>query len=716
MTENLFLKPPEFYKRNINPLAQYVEQTSFYLSKMTGKPIAECKNAIVSGIKDKKFPNQRDPIVTYFERDENQDRSKQQIPLSGYIREVVKNEEILVPTFTTYIPSKIRESLLVKFTDNNVKLRSKAKKAAHIAEADNRKDDFIMLNNEQANRKLYNNSMSGAFAAGGSIVNNPTGHNTLTSTIRIVSSMGNSSNEKIIMGNRHYHSSEVVLNNLISITSSLDKVELQAVIEKYNLKYPSVQDVLKCIRYSTDLYWNDPKAFKKIEDFVNVLDPIERAAFVYIGDLYHLKEFNNDFIRDFLVNLSKKVKKGTYDYLDSMSKEDLIKRIHKFDEQIVNYAHIVCMKELKGFGKDYEKIVIDDLLTLASTCLNIGNTVIQYKDLISAIFLTNNVPASTAVITTMIRRTVVLSDTDSTMFAVDDWVMWHRGKIVFDDEAYAFAGSIMFIATQCIAHCLAIFSANMGVAKDKLHMLAMKPEFLFPLHCQTSVAKHYYASIAVKEGNVYPKHKVEIKGVGLKNSAKPKDLIKSSQAKMAEIMDIIQSGGKISIVNELIRVSAIENKIKTSLLSGNVEYYNKNKIKEAEAYARGAEDSPYAHYTFWQTVFAPKYGNFEAPPFGAIKVPLTTINPSTLKEWVINIKDPELQARVKAWILSKNRKYIGTMYLSLQYVKSHGIPEELKPIVNFKKIALDLTSQDRMVLESLGYYPKVDWLISELGY
>jgi hypothetical protein len=480
------------------------------------------------------------------------------------------------------------------------------------------------------------------------------------------------------------------------------------VMQRYNLVYPTVEQVLDCIHYSSDLYWKDPKQFKKIEDFVNKLDAIERAAFVYCGDFYHIRLLNDQFTRNLLASISRKI--------PGVPVEDPLKRIHKFDEQIVNYAHQICMKELKGFGKDYDKLPPQDLLTLIATCQNIENVVIEHKDFINAIFLTPTVPASTSYITSMIRRTVVLSDTDSTMFSIDDWVLWYRGSLPFDDESYALAGSVMFIATQCIAHCLAIFSANLGVEREKLHLLAMKPEFVFPLHCQTSVAKHYFASIAVKEGNVYPKHKSEIKGVGLKNSAAPKELIKDSQAKMVEIMETIHAGKKISLTRELKRVADIERKIKESLLKGNVEYYKQSKIKAAEAYARSAEESPYAYHIFWNAVFAPKYNPVEVPPYGVIKIPLLTDNPTKLKKWVESIEDKELATRLAEYLIKTGKKALGTFYISSQYVKSNGIPEEFKPIINFKKIALDLTSQDRMILETLGYYPKVDWLISELGY
>lgn len=708
MADNLFLKPSEFYQRELNPLAQYVDQNSFYLSKMTGKPKEETRAFIVNGIKGKQFEGQIDPVVHFFERDENLDRHKTSIRLSQYFNEVVRNGEILTPTFTSYVPTSVRKSLLVGFIDTNVKIRSKAKKEAFKAQAEGNEDLYQMKNNEQDNRKRYNNSMSGAFAAGGSILNNPTGHSTLTSITRTVSSMGNSSNEKIIAGNRHYRNPDVTLANVITITSSMDRLEFQAVMEKYQLTYPTVEETLNCIRYSSDFYWKDPRAFKKIADFVEKLDPLERAAFVYTGDFYHVRKHNEKFVRDFLNSLSRKVK--------GLSFENGTKLIHKFDEQIVNYAHQICMDEVRGIGKDYDKLNETDLNTLLGTCKNIEDVILAHKDFITAIFLTKNVPASTAYIPNMIRRTVVLSDTDSTMFSLDEWVIWHRGRLVFDQEGFALAGAVMFIATNCIAHCLAIFSANMNVEREKLHLLAMKPEFVFPLHCQTSVAKHYFASILVKEGNVYKEQKWEIKGVYLKNSAAPRDLIEDSQSKMKEIMKKVYAGEKISLVKELERISGIERKIKASLLNGDVAYYKQSKIKSPEAYARSAEESPYLHHMLWTSVFEPKYGAIGDPPYNVIKIPTQADNPTRLKQWIDGIADRELAERFAKWLAARNKRVLPTVYLSSQYVAAFGIPAEIKSVIDVKKVTLELTMTDRMILETLGYFIKPGWLVSETGY
>jgi hypothetical protein len=302
------------------------------------------------------------------------------------------------------------------------------------------------------------------------------------------------------------------------------------------------------------------------------------------------------------------------------------------------------------------------------------------------------------------------------MFLKDKWLHSHLGQVIFTREAFSLTGSIMFIATQCIAHTLAIFSANMNVERSKLFLIQMKPEFCFPLHCQTSVAKHYFASISMKEGNAYRENEAEIKGVHLKSSAAPIALVKDSQSKMKDIMAKIQAGKKISIVEELQRVAGIERKIKESLLNGAVEFYKQSKIKSPEAYALGPEQSPYLHHMLWENVFSPKYGPVEAPIYSVIKIPSILDNPTAMKKWISSIADEQFKERLIPWLAKYKKTVLPTFYLSSQYVKSNGIPTEIKSIIDVKKITLDLTRTDRMVLETLGYFAKTDWLISEMGY
>lgn len=713
MSGNVFLKPAEFYQRDVNPIKSYIEQMSFYLYKMTGRDINVCKEKLIQEFKEKKncFREIVDPEVKYFERDDSGDRKETYISLSGYINEVNRNNELLAPTFTTYLNTAQTKSMLVSFIDNNVKRRSLAKKAAFKAKSDGNNFLYIIKNNEQNIMKLFNNSMSGAFATKGSVLHNPTGHNTLTSVTRTEGSLGNASNEKIIAGNRHYRNASTVLNNLIAITSDLDRIAIQNTIEKYNMKYPTHEDVVNCIKYSSDLYWKDDKAFQKINNFINTLDDIERAGFVYTGDMYHMRIHNEKLIMEFLTELSTKVNGN---YLDRSI--DFEKELQTTDEQVVNFAHLICSSEVKGMGKKYKEMSTDNVFTLLATSRHIVSVIEKYRDFIDTFFLSKHIPSNTAYIPNMIRRTVVLSDTDSTMFSTDEYIKWKYGQIIFNDETFAFASSVMFIATQCIAHTLAIFSANINVERPKLFNLAMKPEYSFPVFAQTPVAKHYYTFKTVQEGNVFKEPEMEIKGVHLKNSAAPKSIIAPAHKKMEEILLKITRNEKISLLQEIKEVVEIENHIRSSVLSGQTEYYKQSKIKNYEAYSRDKEQSPYLYHMFWDNVFAPKYGAVEETPYNVIKIPTIVENITGVRNWLNVIKDKELALRLDMWLSTYKKTSLPTIYISTQYVKAFGIPEEIKPIINVKKIILDLTIVNRMILESLGYCPKTEWLLSELGY
>lgn len=705
MSQNLFLKPVEFYQRQINPLLHYVEQNSFYLHKMTGRDLKECRQYVASSIKNKQHPDARDPIISYYERGENGDRYKTESVLSQYINSVVKNNEILAPTFTTYVHPTVERSILVDFIDNNVKLRGTFKKEAFAAKAAGNTDLFIMRNNDQNNMKLYNNSMSGSFATKGSILHNPTAHSTLTSTIRSVSSISNASNEKIIAGNRHYYNSHVTLYNLISITSALDKDKIKETMEKYQLVYPSVSDVVECIQYSSHLYWKYEPAFQKIYNFICQLDDVERAGFVYTSDLYHIRKYNEGFVRQLVSELSRKV--------TGQSIEHPIDLLTTADEAVINLAHHICIGEMKGYGKQYDKLSTENQCTVAATVLNIENTITRYKDFIETFFLTIHVPSSTAYIPNMIRRTVVLSDTDSTMFAVDEYVKWYFGELQFSQEAFGVAASIMFIATQCMAHALALLSANINASRDKLFTLAMKPEFTFPVFAQTSVAKHYYTCIAVKEANVFKDIEMEIKGVHLKNSAAPKSLIAEAHEGMKKILTTVMDNQKISLMDKIDETLAVERRIHQSILKSEVTYFKTSRIKNSEAYSKSELESPYQFHTFWNMIFAEKYGQVELPPYTVIKIPTTLVNKTAVKKWLESITDAAVASRLAEWMVKHRKKDLPTIYISQSYVQAFGLPQEIIPVIDIKRIILDLTNVNRMVLESLGYFVKSDWLISD---
>lgn len=715
---SLFLKPAEFYKREISPLLQYVDQSAFFLTKMLGGEYEDWRKTFVDDLKARTGPFTKmvDPVVQHFERDEFADRHVRYTRLTQYIRKINEEAYVLAPTGTAYTNHTKRLSPLAKFMEHNKRHRSKAKKESQAAKAAGDMIRFEMKDNEQATAKGFNNSTSGGFATKGCALHNPTAHSTLTSATRSISSIANAINEKLLAGNRHYRTPEITLNNLVALSYRIDAPAIRSTMAKFGLVYPTADQVMEMVRWSTQLYWGyDKRSESDIRAFVDTLTDVERAAVVYSGDLYHIRKFNPKFVDKLMSSMAypDKVIRDTDGHIVTLSMEEIIKELRSSDEQIVNFVHQSKMSIFRGIGKSYEKLSHADATAALASVRSAVVTVESYRQFFDTFFLTEALPASVAHIPDMVRRVVVLSDTDSTMFSCDEWVEWKFGDVRFDDEAFAWSAVAAYITTQCIGHGLALFSGHCGVDLSRIFLMSMKPEFMFGFHGQTAVAKHYFAPVMVKEGNVYAEFEAEIKGVHLKNSASPPDIVKPFHVHLNEIMSMVLDNKKISIIEEIRRAIAVENMIRTALMNSSIVFLKRQKINLPDAYSKGPDESPYQWHTFWNEVWGPSYQMWGDPPYGTVKIPISCPNATQFMAWVDSFSDKALAARYKVWLVKKGKRQMKTFYLSEDYVKAFGIPKEIIAVIDWRRIVLDLTVPYRMVLDMLGMPPKPGLLVME---
>lgn len=700
---NVFYKDRDSYTNKLDIVKGYHQQLSFYISKIKNISLQEAKDRATEIIKS----NFKDKNIVYFEREENGDRVVKNSSLLNYITTNLNNN-ILVPTFTSYQRKSDNPSILAEFISENVKKRSIAKKIAQKAKSEGNINLMISKDNEQNMMKIYNNSLSGAFAQEACILYNPTAHSTLTSITRSITSLSNASNEKLISGNRYYPRAIDVLNNIVYIASSVNKPIVEQVINKYNLHYPSVEDTVNVLKYSSDLYFIDNAYYNKfIIPFLEKLDKVELAAICYINDLYHIREFNGKFIRNLIDELICKIEKEDND-------SSIPEKIHNINENILNFVHQIFFSKVKGYGKDYNKMYKDNIASsIYHTALNVINVINKYRDFFNAFFMQDIFPGNSFRLKYMRRRTVVLSDTDSTCFTLDEWVNWYRGSFIIEDRTIAVAGAISFIASQVIVHQLSLLSKYMNVDKENLNILSMKNEFLWLVHIPCEVSKHYFAYTVMQEGNVFSKPDIEIKGVHLKSSATPKFIIEDSKDLMKYILSTISNNEKVKLNHIINKVKLLESNIADSINRGEPIYLKKSKIKNKEAYALEEDKSPFQRHTFWTDVFSFKYGNIQDPPYDVIKLPTTIDSRAKLIEWINSITDLELKDRLSIWIRKFNKKDLPTIYLNEQYVLGNGIPKEISKIINVKKIILDVTIQHRIILETMGLIIDENKTISE---
>ena len=706
--QNAFVRPSNEYHRDINILKHYIEDAAFFLHTSTGKPMEQCQQFITESLRPGGRFEFKDPKVNYLWRGENGDRVRGETTLSRYIGDSIKKKELIAPTLTTYTHPDVQESLLTVYVDGNVAKRSKAKKAMFAAKADKNLVQEAVYKIEQTGRKTANNSISGAHVTPSTPLFNKTAHSTLTSTCRSTSGYGNANNEKFLSGNRHYFNHHIVLQNIVSVVNNTDYVKLQAVVDKYNLYLPTAKDVCDAIEYSTHLYWYERHYFQKIVNLVEKLTPIQRAAFLYTGDLYHLKKHNEQMVHTFVKEMASRV---------TGHHPDPLKAMKQAPEDHANLAHQLCLKEAMGIGKDYSKVKSPaDLCTLALTVEHIAATITKYADLIDALWVTWNLPASMAHFPDSIRRSALTSDTDSTIFTVQDWVLWYKNGLSFDDEAMGVAATMIFLASSTITHVLAIMSANFGIVEKRLHQIAMKNEFKFDVFVPTQLGKHYYATISCQEGNVFDEHETEIKGVYLKSSNAPRPIIEGATKMMERIMAETMSDGKINLIKYLKEVADVERSIMESVKKGETTYLRLGSIKDSGSYSGDPESSPYMQHHFWNEVFGPKYGEMPEPPYQTLKVSVDLETPTDFRLWVDSLQDRDMASRLNAWMAKTGRTTMSTFNLPLPALQSRGMPEELVKIIAFRRIVTDIVKIYYLILETLGIFTmekRVQRLISD---
>jgi len=706
--QNAFVLHPSQYKRDLNSLKHYVEDSAFYLHTSTGASMEECRLFIQDCLRPGGQFEFKDPKVEYLYRAENGDRVRGETTMSRYLGDSIRKNELIAPTLTTYTHPNEKESLLGIYIGGNVKKRSSAKKAMFAAKAEK---NFLLENVkkiEQTGRKTANNSISGGHVTPSTPLYNKTAHSTLTSTCRSTSGYGNANNEKFLSGNRHYFNHHIVLQNIVSIVNNTDYEKLERVMQKYQIVYPTPEQVEQAVRYSVELYWREEFYFAKISDLLHKLSPLQRAAFLYTGDLYHLMALNTELVHGLVKKLASRV---TGPHPDPLSV------LKNAPEDHVNLGHQLCLKETMGIGKDYSKIrTQEDLCTLANTVQHIADTITEYADLIDALWVTRNVPASMAHFPDSIRRSALTSDTDSTIFTVQDWVIWYKNGISFDDEAMGVAATMIFLASSTITHILAMMSANFGIIEERIHQIAMKNEFKFDVFVPTQIGKHYYASISCQEGNVFEEHETEIKGVQLKSSNAPRAIIEGATAMMEDIMATTMKEGKLSLVKYLKQIADVERDIIGSIKRGEYTYLRTGSIKDSTSYAGDPETSPYQQHTFWNEVFGPSYGMMPEPPYQTLKVSVDLDTATEYRLWVDSLPDREFANRLNAYMLRTGKTTLTTFHLPIPILQGKGMPTELLNVIAYRRIVIDIVKIYYLVLETMGIYTmekKVQRLLSD---
>mgnify|MGYP001772778469 CR=1 FL=1 len=693
--ENPFVLPDDNYQRDLNIIAGYYDDAAKYLQLQTGQSFDTCLDYVRSRVHPGKPNGFNDPRALVLSKDENGDREPTTQSFMQFLTRVTKNNLLLSPSMAAYMPEDQKASTHAKYIEEGVGKRKKVK--GQMFEAERNGDDELALvkKGEQNNLKINNNSYSGATVSTATILYYKSTHSSLTSTCRTATSYANAANEKFIAGNRHYYNPEITKSNILSLINGADLELIDQACREFDLVYPTPKDVVDCVRYSSVQYWDGEEHLQSIMNMAETMTPTERAAVVYVADLYHLHKHNPKFVVNFLMELSS---------VGSPDAGVTDEEFKSCDDDVQMLANFLCYDLVDGRKTETLLEEAPEVYEMIkSSGLNVINVLHKYKSMIHAFWLTKTVPSSIHAFPSAYRKAAVVSDTDSTMFTMQYWVEQCFGHVSYAVEAQRVVFAMVFLVSELMLHILAIQSANMGVSKKKLRLLAMKNEFYFAVLSMTTRSKHYYASQDAQEGLMFPKPKLEVKGVGLRDSKVPKKINDGAKDLMEDIIGTIKAEEKLNMREILKQVADIEREIASSVQSGSYEYMTSGQVKSKESY-KNPEVSNYMQYELWRDVFAPFLGKTKEPPYSVVKVSLVASNKTEIEEWCKRMGNDRLATRLKEWLLQRRRTNLSTLLIPQEVVETTGIPKEIIAGVDTRKLIFNTMGVYYLMLESLGIF------------
>lgn len=543
------------------------------------------------------------------------------LPLHVYIKDVIKQNN-LSPSGSCYKPISEMESFLRQSIEGKVKERNAFKKLYLGYEAQGKKRESQYYNQNQANAKIFNNAIAGGMRIKQFILGSLAGFNAITSTGRMSVKQGYSFIERAVNGNIYLPSTRDAISYAINHVRHIPKDFLEIILGNY-LYIPTVQEVTTYLINSVKNYVSHPREeelYKIIDSFTSV----ERSYIFYAGSICNLCRFNEEMMREWIDSCFLP------DEIDPVVYQDIsIDDIKQYADDVIacvlstNYKRLGENPEKPGkFNsiKDAIKFNQEGLKAFIYACRHFVENFEKLVHILRPLMRVETTLSRLMSQDRMARYTVPLSDTDSNIFSTQELIRWKRNRIDFSQESYNMNAIVTFILSQSLEHVFARLSAGFGAEGKDVFRISMKNEFLYPIMMITSLGKHYLAIATMQEGSLLPNPRKDIKGVGFRSSAYPKDIRDGFEKFVVELFREIEKGEPMRAGRILGHIAAIEYDINTSILNRDSTYLQTSSIKRKEDYT-DPDTSVYFYYEFWQDVFAPTFGEMIIPN-KCFKIPL----------------------------------------------------------------------------------------------
>ena len=606
-----------------------------------------------------------------------------------------QKDNILSDSGSVYCQHKTKLSRTIEMIIEMMNNRKKEKKLQLKMKAAGNTSEELKHYYAQTLIKITMNSLPGNYGSPYSLFYSKANYNAITSCGRALIGYANAEIEAVLGGNFAWFSVEELLQHIVAhLNKGIDTAKVEEVMTRYGLArathaqlYEFYKEVLSKYHRYTDL--------SILTDVISKLSDAEVQYFWYFQNFRHMFMGNTEKMKGWFKELFDISKVSFED--TSVVADDLF----KLDGALVILCNVAFHEyvdpgdsEIQVY--DLPKARPDLAVKFVHIARYVENKLHDMDDLFNIFLYTPINRTSVRTRPNMMRNSTVVSDTDSVIFTVKDWVSWYTGDVYSTaPESYHIACTMIYWITQAIAHTLLLYSQAHGARDEYERVMAMKNEFLYTVMILADVKKHYAGIVSVQEGVLLPKPEIDIKGVQFKGSDICK-LATTFAQKFSEndVLDNMFKHGRISAHELIDKVRNFEIRIRKDLEEGKSDWFKSLSIRKKTDYATPMSSNWYYYYA-WQEIFAPKYGDILIPT----KVPAVPIHMPNKEylEW-LSKKSPDIYKRMTAFFAAGNRPPT-TIVINPVGGK---VPPEIIPLVKFTDIIHHNVRPCHLLLKQIG--------------
>lgn len=637
---------------------------------------------------------------------------RETVPLTTHLkRDVVQN--ICAPSGSVYVLPTVKESFLKISLADKVAKRKEYKNIMLEAKekGDRLKTDIYQY--LQSSTKVFVNSAPGAMNSPFNILYDKPGFNSITSIARMSVKYGYGHTERVVEGNLYLPTLDDAIMYCVRLHMSKPDT-LRDVLQKYGLYIPTAKEVADHLMESVR-YYTVENIYSKLLAFVQTLPSDTLAFILYAGCLKTLSHYNDAFFRGFL----KEFFRTDVEIDENVDVKDVFKTEADMLSMITSLNYDLLGLDEKGGRVNLKDAVASNskgAYHIYAIAKHMERTIDHYGDLVSTFFRLNSDLSRIQFHPNMVRRCVLVSDTDSVIFSTQSMVEWYSGKVDYNRSSYEINAFTVYVISRSLEHVFARLSTGFGMIGDDIKKISMKNEFLYTIMLRTTIKKHYAGIVQIQEGKILPKPVKDIKGVQFRDSKLSAETNKSAEKFLLDMLQEVVDNGSISGKDYLTKVYHNERKVFDSLMSGSRDYLETAPVKPANEYKN---DNPmqtaYFYYDLWMKVFVPRFDEMVIPN-KCYTLPLKNHGKILQDpEWLDTLQkfDPDIYQKLLTYIEDAGKKSITRILLPPTMTT---VPEIFRPLIDIRSVIFTNNKPFYLALESVGFtyiYGKNNFLISD---